>query len=71
VQLARDEIDRVFGADYAATHPNVMVAVLNAASSDWAASRLAAAIETVAAALVEDEPHGNGGIVPASQLMRP
>ena len=34
----------------AAAHPELVIAVMNAASSDWAASRLAVAIERVAEA---------------------
>ena len=46
---------------------------MNAASSDWAASRLAGAIEQVAVApLAEDEQMRNGpGIVRAHGVMRP
>jgi hypothetical protein len=45
-------------------------AVMNAASSDWAASRLGVAIERVAEALlVEDEETQR--IVPARELLRP
>jgi len=46
---------------------------MNAASSDWAASRLGVAIERVAEALVEPEEEPvpqNGGIVRAG-LVRP
>jgi hypothetical protein len=39
LQLARDEINKTFGVGFAEQHPEVLVAVLNAASSDWAASR--------------------------------
>jgi hypothetical protein len=42
------EINRVFGDGHAAAHPELAIAVVNAASSDWAASRLAVAIERVA-----------------------
>jgi hypothetical protein len=45
LELARDEIDRVFGEGHAAAHPELVIAVMNAASSDWAASRLAVASE--------------------------
>jgi hypothetical protein len=45
------------GADYAREHPDVLVAVVQSAASDWAAARLAVAIERVAVALLaEDEP---------------
>ena len=57
----------------AAAHPELVIAVMNAASSDWAASRLAVAIEQVAVApLAEDEQMQNGpGIVRAHGVMRP
>jgi hypothetical protein len=38
-------IDRVFGDGHAAAHPELVVEVMNAASSDWAATRLAVASE--------------------------
>jgi hypothetical protein len=48
---------------------------MNAASSDWAASRLGVAIERVAEALVEPEeepvPQNGSGIVRANGLVRP
>ncbi|MGA7150687.1 MAG: hypothetical protein WBY84_04650, partial [Pseudolabrys sp.] len=58
LELARQEIDRVSGSGHARQHPEVVVAVMQTAASDWAASRLAVAIERVAAALVEpvEEP---------------
>jgi hypothetical protein len=52
------EIDREFGDGYAASHPELVIASMNAASSDWAAARLGVAIERVAEALlVEEEAH--------------
>ena len=39
------------GADYAREHPEVVVVVVQSAASDWAAARLAIAIEHVAIAL--------------------
>jgi hypothetical protein len=44
--LAQQKIDELFGADYARTHPEVVA--VQSAASDWAAARLAAAIEHVA-----------------------
>jgi hypothetical protein len=35
LELARDEVDRVFGAGHAAAHPELVVAIVHAASSDW------------------------------------
>jgi hypothetical protein len=37
LQLARDEINKTFGPDFAEQHPELVIAVMNAASSDWAA----------------------------------
>jgi hypothetical protein len=47
---ARQEVDRVFGQDYASAHPEVVAAVLISASMDWAAMTIAAALA------VEEEP---------------
>ena len=58
----------LFGADYARSHPEVLVVVVQSAASDWAAARLAAAIEHVAIALAEPEETHN---VPAHELLRP
>ena len=55
LQTAQREVDRVFGAGYAAAHPEVLVVVVQSAASDWAAARLATAIEHVAIALAEPE----------------
>ena len=55
-----------------AAHPEVVV--VQSAASDWAAARLAAAIERVAEALLaEDEPvpQNGPGIVRAHGVMRP
>jgi len=74
LQLARDEINKTFGVGFAEQHPEVLVAVLNAASSDWAASRLGVAIERVAQALLLEEeavPQNGSGIVRATTVMRP
>jgi hypothetical protein len=51
----------------------VVVAVMQTAASDWAASRLAVAIERVAVALLaEEEEMQNGStIVRATTVMRP
>jgi hypothetical protein len=37
LELTRDEVDRVFGDGHAAAHPELVCAVVHAASSDWAA----------------------------------
>ena len=44
-EVVQREVDRVFGDGYAAAHPDVVTAVVQSAASDWAAARLAAAIE--------------------------
>jgi hypothetical protein len=52
----------------------VLVVVVQSAASDWAAARLAVAIERVAEALLaEDEPvpQNGPGIVRAHGVMRP
>ena len=56
LEVVRREIDRVFGDGYAAAHPDAGRCRDATAASDWAASRLAVAIERVAVALLaEDE----------------
>jgi hypothetical protein len=45
LELARDEVDRVFGEGSAAAHPELVVATVHAASSDWAARVICAALE--------------------------
>jgi hypothetical protein len=67
LQFTRQEIDRVFGNGYAAAHPEVVVAVMQTAASDFAALAVANAIQSVAAALLEPDGIENGG----SALVRP
>jgi type IV pilus biogenesis protein CpaD/CtpE len=55
LEVVRREVDRVFGDGYAAAHPDVVTAVVQSAASDWAAARLAVAIERVAEALLVEE----------------
>ena len=43
---AQQEIDQTFGSDYARKHPEVVSAVMIAASLDWAAMTIAAALVT-------------------------
>jgi len=70
LELARTEIDRVFGAGYAAAHPDIVAVAVQTAASDWAAARLAIAIERVAQALLDEE--SSQAIVPAHDLrLRP
>jgi hypothetical protein len=73
LELARDEVDRVFGAGHAAAHPELVVAIVHAASSDWAARVICAALEDIAGALVEGgvELPGNAGLVAARSIVRP
>lgn len=75
LQFARDEIDRVFGSGYAASHPDVVAAVMQSAAIDFAAFTLARAVSEVAAALLaEDAPEQIErpiGIVRAQGLVRP
>jgi hypothetical protein len=53
--LAQQKIDELFGAGYAHQHPEVLVMVMQSAASDWAAARLAAAVEFVGRALLVEE----------------
>jgi hypothetical protein len=70
VEVVQREIDRVFDPGYAAAHPDVVSAVVQSDASDWAATRLAIAIERVAAALlVEKETQQH--LVLARELLRP
>jgi hypothetical protein len=74
LEVVTREIDRVFGDGYGAAHPEVVIAVMQSAASDWAAARLGVAIERVAdALLVEEEAvaQNGSGIVRAHELMRP
>ena len=47
LQFARDEIDRVLGPGYAAAHPEVVIAVMQSAASDYAALAIARALQDV------------------------
>lgn len=71
--FARDEIDRVFGDGYAASHPDVVSAVMLSASMDYMALRISHGLEQIAAALaVETEPEqGQVMSIVRSQLVRP
>ena len=69
LEVCRREIDGVFGDGYATAHPDAVTAVVQSAASDWAATRLAIAIERVAAALlVEKETQQH--LVLARELLR-
>jgi hypothetical protein len=63
--LAQQKIDELFGSGFARAHPEMVVVVVQSAASDWAAQRLAVAIEHVAMALVEPEEAQH--IVPARE----
>jgi hypothetical protein len=74
LQSARDEIDRVLGPGYAQARPEVVVAVMQSAASDYAALAIARAIQDVALALAELEESGRPesmSIVRAPGVMRP
>jgi hypothetical protein len=70
LQMARDEINKTFGAGFAENHPEVVVAVVQSAASDWAAARLAVAIERVAEALLVEEETSEV-IMPPRELVLP
>ena len=59
----------MFGDGYAAAHPDVVTAVVQSAASDWAATRLAIAIERVAEALLIEEAEQH--LVLARELLHP
>jgi hypothetical protein len=71
--LARAEVDRVFGEGSAAAHPELVVAIVQAASSDWAARVITAGLQDIAVALAEGVAvSSNAGLVAArSTLVRP
>ena len=68
LQLADKEIDRTFGDGYAAAHPDVICAVMNAASSDWDRVTIAASVREVAEALLVEEEAS--GIMQRRELLR-
>jgi hypothetical protein len=70
LEVVRREIDRVFGDGHAAAHPELVVAVMNAASSDYAAQLIARSLHDIADALLEPEEETQR-IVPARELLRP
>jgi hypothetical protein len=55
LQFARDEIDRVFGRGYASENPDVVAAVMMAASTDFMALTIARAITDAATVLAEGD----------------
>jgi hypothetical protein len=50
LEMVRQEVDRPFGDGFAARIPELVAVVVQSAASDWAAARLATAIERVAVA---------------------
>jgi hypothetical protein len=70
LEVVRSEIDRVFGDGHAAAHPELVIAVVNAASSDYAAQLIARSLQDIAAALVEPEEETQR-ITPARELLGP
>jgi hypothetical protein len=74
LQIVRDEIAQVLGPE-AARDPQLIAAMLAAASSDFAAVIIATALREIAAVLVEPQEEmssGNGpGLVRAGGLFRP
>ncbi len=63
----------MFGDGHAAAHPQMVLAVMNTAATDWAARVITAGLQDIAVALVEGvEPPGPAGLVAArSTLVRP
>lgn len=57
LQLAQNEIDRVFGLGFSRDHPELLSAVLLCATLDFAAT-VARAIENMASALILEEGAG-------------
>ena len=70
------EVEIVLQFDgYAAAHPELVAVVMQTAASDWAASRLAVAIERVAAGAAERCGHcactrGDASMMPALKIER-
>jgi hypothetical protein len=72
LELARDEVDRVFGEGHAAAHPELVVAIVHAASSDWAVRMTCAALADIAMALAEGVAvSSNASLVAARSIVRP
>jgi hypothetical protein len=69
LQMARDEINKIFGPNVAEQHFELVVAVMNAASSDWAAITVARALQNIADALLIEEAETQR-ILPAHELLR-
>jgi hypothetical protein len=64
LQFVRDEIDRLLGEGFSAAHP----AVMQSASSDYAAITIARALQDIAVALAEPEME-NGPIMRAARQL--
>jgi len=61
LQLAQNEIDRVFGPGFSREHPELVSSVLLSASMDFAALTIARAMHDIASAMLVDESIGNSG----------
>src|SRR5207249_1012986 len=72
LELARQEVDSIFGVGYAASHPELVAAVLNAGMVDWATRVLGAGLVDIANAVVEGSVQlpGSAGF-PARSIVRP
>jgi hypothetical protein len=70
LELAKAELDRVFGPGHAAAHPE-LVAVMQSAALDFAAGLIARSLRDIAVALIEDEPAPPGFAARTSSLLRP
>jgi hypothetical protein len=68
LEVVRRELDRCFGDGHAAAHPELVIAVMNAASSEYAAQLIARAIEHVAEALLVEEEEASGIMQPRQLL---
>ena len=70
LEVCQREVDRVFGDGHAIADPQLVAAVLAAASSDWAAQLIARGLQDIADALAEPE-EAQQRIVSASEFLRP
>lgn len=70
LQFARNEVDRVFGAGYAAAHPEVVASVMTSAAIDYAAQVIAAALVAESELDPEATMTRPAGIIRAVQMPR-
>jgi hypothetical protein len=72
LQLAQQEIDKIFGAGYAAANPTLVAAVMASAASDWAAATVAAGLRDLARAwLAGDDAMPADSIARPAAILRP